>query len=645
MKGDSQDIPSQNNPQNNNRNYQSQQTNQTQTKTNVLFQQTTPSQPRYTNQNQTQQTLLPQQSIQQSQPPQFTQPNNSIFNNNSILNTLNSANPLKQELLSYDSSYRSSAIIQNINQRTTEISLDPIMSVFKSSPYLHSSFLKRFFELIKVSLAEERENYVSELLKTVEVLRESISDNESKISDLESRESFLKSTLEETLASYDSDVKEKDEHISVLEEELAKVKESNSENQKSVVGLKEAGIGLRKDMENAINDNNEMMNNIGFLKEKLSETLEENKALTKKVYEKEAEAKVFKEEFDKREEAQKSKEDQLGSLQEKINLLDKAVGEKDGLIKELVQKFEEIKEECEMAKDEYERTLQELKEKNNYIFNDLKPKNKALKAKLLEKIALMESMDKQFLEYRKSKEAYIKQMMNNNKQMSDERNLILNELVHTNLNNNNPELKEMKPLEYRRFTPDILSYSNHHDVNFSLSDRVGVTEVEEVNIVNDEEDEEHYDYKGSAYGQINQDKVWNQEPMRYSEEPDIRNEGFEHNDNSNRNRNNKNNLYYQDQYSDKRKVNSKSKEKNQTQKTGTNIKNEKESNQYRRNSHEKNIRSNNTNTQNIRNKEQGAKPVNPQRNIHTNTNTSNQYYDKRNPQFSNHILNDNCKDK
>ena len=70
------------------------------------------------------------------------------------------------------------------------------------------------------------------------------------------------------------------------------------------------------------------------------------------------------------------------------------------------------------------------------MLENLIPKNKALKQKLQDKINLLENLENNFTAYKKEKEAFICKMIENHKQMTNERNLIINEIVSNNISNN-----------------------------------------------------------------------------------------------------------------------------------------------------------------------------------------------------------------
>lgn len=76
---------------------------------------------------------------------------------------------------------------------------------------------------------------------------------------------------------------------------------------------------------------------------------------------------------------------------------------------------------------------EEIKDKSNQIENVLKPKNKALKAKLSEKLNTITSIESNFNNVINNKNLEILELKRVNSQLSEERNLIIKELITYNI--------------------------------------------------------------------------------------------------------------------------------------------------------------------------------------------------------------------
>lgn len=76
---------------------------------------------------------------------------------------------------------------------------------------------------------------------------------------------------------------------------------------------------------------------------------------------------------------------------------------------------------------------EEIKDKSNQIENVLKPKNKALKAKLSEKLNTITSIENNFNNVINNKNLEILELKRVNSQLSEERNLIIKELITYNI--------------------------------------------------------------------------------------------------------------------------------------------------------------------------------------------------------------------
>jgi len=68
-------------------------------------------------------------------------------------------------------------------------------------------------------------------------------------------------------------------------------------------------------------------------------------------------------------------------------------------------------------------------ELNDVIETNLKPKNKALKAKLREKVDLITGMEKEFENYKNEKEKEMINIIQNNKKIINEKNSLINEMM------------------------------------------------------------------------------------------------------------------------------------------------------------------------------------------------------------------------
>lgn len=117
------------------------------------------------------------------------------------------------------------------------------------------------------------------------------------------------------------------------------------------------------------------------------------------------------------------------------------------------------------------------------ITKDLKPKNKALKAKLIEKVNIIEVLERDFTNYKKQKEITIDNLIEANKKLNNERNLIINELVNNN-NMNNFSLSNSKGVN-SNFTDTQNNNNNSNKEDFYLKNSILNNNSNHSNYIND----------------------------------------------------------------------------------------------------------------------------------------------------------------
>lgn len=306
--------------------------------------------------------------------------------------------------------------------------LDPILNVFKSNEMLHSTYVKRFYELISKSLECERENFIAGLQDDLDYLNNELSHRNSIIHELEDKENFLRSTLDETLQSFELEVNSKDEMIRKLELELIKKAEAASGKTQVIENYSELNINLKNSNSKLIEDNRLLTESSSKLRGQVLElegkinSLNDSNRVTLQ------ELELLRYNLAGVKQSNEVLTEKLSNFTKDNQEINQAIKDKDKLVNQLIEKLEAFKQENESLKHDYDSLHRQLYESNNYIESELKPKNKALKSKLLEKVTFLENIEKEYYEYRKEKEAIIQKLYNTNQRMQNDRNLIISEI-------------------------------------------------------------------------------------------------------------------------------------------------------------------------------------------------------------------------
>lgn len=277
--------------------------------------------------------------------------NSNCINNNNYLNTI------KSEVLSYDIITRANNIIALVNSKSNEIQFDPIMSVFKNNDYLHSTFIKRFYEIIKTSFTEERENYVIQILKNTEELKEKNTELTNRNKELQERENYLKSTLDETLTSYEQDVSIRDNRINELEKELSNSNSKIINYQETVNNLSFNNKQLHdqvnlllNEKESLVKEIHESNNNKFLLEEKLKDAEKNNNEYYQTITNYSNENQTLNRRLKEISSSDKKQSEKIKELEQSINMLKGNLNEKHNEVLCLEDKLENVNNEMENFK-------------------------------------------------------------------------------------------------------------------------------------------------------------------------------------------------------------------------------------------------------------------------------------------------------
>ena len=342
------------------------------------------------------------QQTQQTQPFHHTNYNVDYYDSNSY-------NVLSKE----NSSSKIDHILNKITYIINNQIGDPILSIFKSSPVLHNSFLKRLFEIIESSLKNDQLKEIKDLNEHIIILNNIISDKENTINTLVTSENFLKDTLNETLQSYDIDLIQKNKNIDYLQDQLSQFEQKYN--------------SLEKTLEKYRILNDESNNEHKQLNEKINK-LTDNLIIIENKY------KSLKDDYDlsiRSIQSLKNSTEQWKSNNHKLTAdLENLTIEKISLQNELMKNtnfINDLNKKIENLTDELNIQSQSVN-KEVIEKEDLKLKNKALKNKLFEKLSIIEELEKTGYNISITKEREINELRLIIAKLKDERKMVINEI-------------------------------------------------------------------------------------------------------------------------------------------------------------------------------------------------------------------------